>query len=213
MGAPFSFPNVWHTVSYFSSFILFIPGLMLITSITNEYTFKTIRQNIIDGWSRLQFIQVKIALVIILSVISTIFVFLTAFVFGSFSPDHFSFLKIEFIGYYLIQAVSYSMVALLISLIVKRSGLAIGIFFIYSAIIENMLGAFLNYNTRNMTSFKGLGDYLPLNTTDNLIPFPFFRNVIKFGTQPSLYVLLALSVIYLGLYYYFSVRKFQTDDL
>ncbi len=213
MGTPFSFPNVWHTVSYLSGFLLFIPGLMIITSITNEYSYKTTRQNIIDGWSRLQFIQVKIALVVILSILSTFFVLLTALLFGAISGEPFSLLKIEFIGYYFIQAVSYSMVALLLSLLIKRSGLAIGIFFIYSVIIENMLGAFLNYNTRNMTTLKGLGDYLPLNSTDNLIPFPFFRNVVRFGTEPSLYVLLSLSLVYLALYYFFSVRKFQTDDL
>jgi hypothetical protein len=213
LGAPFSFPNVWHTVSYMSSFLLFIPGLMIITSVTNEYSFKTTRQNIIDGWSRQQFIHVKIALVILLSVIATIFVFLTALLFGIISGDPFSLIKIEFVGYFFIQSVSYSMVALLLSVLIKRSGLAIGIFFIYSVIIEQGLGAFLNYKTMNLTTFKGLGDYLPLNTTDNLIPFPFFRKIVKFGTEPSLYVLLTLSAIYLGLYYYFTTRKFQNDDL
>src|SRR5436853_6792779 len=82
LGAPFDFPNVWHTVSYFSSFLLFIPGLMIITLVTNEYSYKTTRQNIIDGWSRLQFIQVKIALVVMLALVSAIFVFLTALLFG-----------------------------------------------------------------------------------------------------------------------------------
>jgi hypothetical protein len=213
LGAPFSFPNVWHTVSYISSFLLFIPGLMIITSVTNEYSFKTTRQNIIDGWSRQQFIQVKIALVVILAAIATIFVFLTALLFGLISGDPFTLEKIEFIGYFFIQAVSYSMVALLMSVLIKRSGLAIGVFFIYSVIIEQGLGAFLNYKTMGLTTFKGLGDYLPLNTTDNLIPFPFFRKFVKFGTEPSIIVLLCLSAIYLALYYYFTTRKFQNDDL
>lgn len=173
MGAPFSFPNVWHTASYLSSFLLFIPGLMMITSIANEYTYRTTRQNVIDGWSRLQFIQVKIAMVVILSFFSTVIVFLTALLFGTLSGDAFSFLKIEFIVYYFIQAVSYTMAALVLSLIIKRSGLAIGVFFLYSLIIENMLGAFLNYSSGKINISSGPGDYLPLNSTDNLIPFPF----------------------------------------
>ena len=139
MGSPFGFPNVWQTVSYISSFLLFIPGLMIITSITNEYNYKTTRQNIIDGWSRVQFIHVKIFLVIILSLISTVFVLLTALFFGLISGEAFSFLKIEFIGYYFIQAVSYSMVALLFGLLIKRSGFAIGLFFLYSLIVEKIL--------------------------------------------------------------------------
>jgi len=213
LGAPFSFPNVWHTVSYFSSFLLFIPGLMIITSITNEFNYKTTRQNIIDGWSRHQFIGVKIALVVSLSLIAAFFVFLTALIFGFISGDAFSLLKIEFIGYYFIQALSYSMVALLFGLIIKRPGLAIGVFFLYSFIIENMVGAFLSWYSRNNQTMTGLGDYLPLNTADSLIPFPFFRNVIRFGTQPSIYVLLGLSAAYLALYYFIATKKFQRDDL
>ena len=213
IGTPFSFPNVWHTVTYFSSFLLFIPGLMIITSITNEYTYKTHRQNIIDGWSRAQFIHVKIALVVIISLFSTIFVFLTAMLYGMLAGGGFSFEKLEFIGYYFVQALSYSMLALLLSILIKRSGLSIGLFFLYSFIIENILGALLNHMGGSMQAANGLGDYLPLNTTDNLIPFPFFRNIVKFGTQPSIYLLLALSAVYLFLYYYFSVRRFKTQDL
>src|SRR5665811_360052 len=120
-GSPFSFPNVWHTVTYLSSFLLFIPGLMIITSITNEYSYKTHRQNIIDGWSRLQFIHVKIALVVIISFLSTVFVFLTSLLYGSLAGSTFSFDKIEFIGYYFIQALSYSMLALLLSCLLYTS--------------------------------------------------------------------------------------------
>ncbi len=87
VGTPFSFPYVWHTVSYFSSFLLVIPGLMIITSITNEFTYKTSRQNIIDGWSRSDFIKVKMALVLILAAISTVIVFITSIIFGLVSSS------------------------------------------------------------------------------------------------------------------------------
>lgn len=212
IGSPFDFPNVWHTVSWFSSFLLFIPGLMIITSITNEYTYKTHRQNIIDGWSRHQFSHIKIVLIIIISIFSTIFVFLTSILFGLLSGSAFSFDKIEYIGFYFIQSLSYCMLALLLSILIKRSGLAIGLFFLYSFIIENILGAILN-NMGGVRTNDGPGDYLPLNTVDNLIPFPFFRNLVKFGEPPSLYVLLGLSAVYLFLYYYISVRRFQMQDL
>lgn len=213
MGSPFAFPLVWHTVSYFSSFLLFIPGLMIITSLSNEFTFRTHRQNIIDGWSRSQFIHVKILLVVILSLLSTLVVFITSVIFGMMSSVQFSFKDIQYVGYFFIQSLSYCMVALLFSVLIKRSGFAIGIFFIYSYILENAIGAFLNYGISSKWSRNGPGDYLPLNTTDNLIPFPFFKGIIKFGSQPSLYVLLILSVVYLFLYYYFAVKKFTNDDL
>jgi ABC-2 type transport system permease protein len=212
IGKPYDFPSVWHTVSYFSSFLLFIPGLMIITSITNEYSFKTHRQNIIDGWSRQQFIHVKIAQILIISLVSTLFVFITASLYGISAGSTFTFEKIEFIGFFFIQALSYCMLALLLSILIKKSGLSIGIFFLYSFIIENILGVLLN-NMGGLRTNNGPGDYLPLNTVDNLIPFPFLRNVIRFGEPPSLYVLLGLGTVYLLLYYFLSVRKFKTQDL
>jgi len=204
IGKPYDFPAVWHTVSYFSSFLLFIPGLMIITSITNEYTFKTHRQNIIDGWSRQQFIKVKIMQIFIISVISTLVVFITAALYGIFAGSDFSFENIEYIGYFFAQALSYCMFALLLSVFIKRSGLSIGLFFLYSFIIENILGALLN-NMGGVRTLNGPGDYLPLNTVDDLIPFPFFRNFIHIGEPPSRYVLLGLAAVYLAIYYFLSV--------
>src|SRR5262245_43760958 len=55
---PYSFPTVWQMTAYVSSFLLFIPGLLMIISVTNEYSYKTHRQNVIDGWNRRQFIAV-----------------------------------------------------------------------------------------------------------------------------------------------------------
>ncbi len=73
------------------------------------------------------------------------------------------------------------------------------------------MGAILN-NTGGNSGINGPGDYLPLNSVDNLIPFPFFKGLVP-GTQPSIYVLFALSAVFLFLYYYVSVRKFNTQDL
>lgn len=212
IGSPFDFPNVWHTVTYFSSFLLFMPGLMIITSITNEYSFKTHRQNIIDGWSRSEFINIKIVLIVIISLLATLFVFLTSVFYGLLAGSTFSFEKIQFIGFYFIQALSYCMFALLIGVLIKRSGLSIGLFFLYCFIIENFLGAILN-NMGGVKSISGPGDFLPLNSVDNLIPFPFFRNIVQLGSLPSMYILLSLSAVYLGLYYFACVKRFNKQDL
>ena len=60
-GNPFTFPEAWHTVAYFSS-------LICIYSCCDDHhvhyvmniRFKTHRQNIIDGWSRNQFMSSKL---------------------------------------------------------------------------------------------------------------------------------------------------------
>jgi len=101
--SPYQFPDTWQTTAFFSSFLLFMPGLLMIISITNEFSFKTHRQNIIDGWSRTEFILVKLMLVFIIAFISTIAVFITAFLFGIAIDGitHFSAAHIEYLFYFL----------------------------------------------------------------------------------------------------------------
>jgi len=43
------FPDVWQNLTYIYVFLKFFLAIIVIISITNEYTYKTIRQNIIDG--------------------------------------------------------------------------------------------------------------------------------------------------------------------
>jgi ABC-2 type transport system permease protein len=209
IGRPFDFPDIWHVVSFTSSFLMFMLGLLVIISFTNEYSYKTHRQNIIDGWSRKEFILVKSAITVIVSLVASIAVFITALLFGLIeNPASFTFQKIEFIGYFFIQALSYSSLALLFSLIFKRSGITIGVYFLYTLILENMLATFLNRYTDNV------GRYMPLETTDNLIRVPVFKVIIgQFTASYNTTALLIMSLVYLSLYYFISFKKFQSDDL
>ena len=206
---PFQFPDVWQTVTYLSGFLLFIPGLLMIISVTNEYSYKTHRQNIIDGLSRTQFIMVKILLTFIIALASTIVVFLTALAFGLYEGVvAFTFEKIEYVAYFFIQALTYSAIALLFGVLFKRSGIAIGVFFLFVTVLERMLSALTSHY------ISGAGDFFPIRASANLIPFPFFRNLInKMIETPSAMYLLIASAIYLFVYYFISKRKFETDDL
>lgn len=208
-GPPFQFPEVWHSVTYISSFLLFIPGLLLIISITNEFSFKTHRQNIIDGLSRTQFILVKMFLAVILSAISTLVVFITAFLFGiTESGAAVSFAQTTYLGYFFLQALSYCGAAIVFALLFRRSGISIGVFFLYSVVLENMLAGLLNHYANNT------GYYLPLESSDSLIPFPFFRNITsQILHKPDVTYLLLAVIVYLLFYFFFSKRKFETADL
>lgn len=207
---PYGFPTVWQTAANVSSYILFIPGLILIILVCNEFSYKTHRQNIIDGWNRTTFVTNKILLAFILSIISTIMVVITAVIFGMVSEgESFSFENAHYILFFFLEAFSYMMVAVLISFLLKRGGLAIGIYFLYTVILENTLAWFMNFKV-NFT-----GRYLPLESTDMLTPFP---NVQRLGKQltgptPNIPLLTILALAYLSLYIFFSIRKFKTDDL
>lgn len=206
--APYQFPYVWQTISYFSSFLTVMPGLILIIMLTNEFAFKTHRQNVIDGLSRMQFISVKMMMAVCIALISSVVVFLAALIFGLTNGSDLSFENIGYIVHFFLQTLSYLAVALIISLIARRSGISIGIFFLYMLIFDELIAALLK-------KYVGqIGYYLPLETNDVLISFPFMRNAQnQFVTRPEIIYLVVASLIYLVLYFLFARRRFKTVDL
>jgi len=205
---PYFFPTVWQMTSYVSSFLLFLPGLLMIISITNEYSYKTHRQNIIDGWSRKDFISVKLVLAVIVALISMLMVFITALFFGYSSGSSFDYEKIYYLGYFFIQTLSYTMVALLFSILFKRGALAIGVFFLYSLVLENLIAKPISHY------FNDAGRFFPLESTDTLIPLPVFVNVQRqMSAAPNYTLFLIVAIVYLILYAILAVKKFESDDL
>jgi ABC-2 type transport system permease protein len=210
IGAPFSFPEVWQNVSYISGFLLFLPGILMITIITNEYSFRTHRQNIIDGITRSQFIKVKYLVLLLLSVVFTLAVFICALLFGLLNGASISFTKVYYIGYFFLQCITYSSIALLFGFLFKKTGLAIGLFFVYAIVLERMLSGIANMGTGSLY----LGNYLPLTSADRLITFPFAKELSKeFMAALNLPLLLAAVTAYLVFYYFFILTRFRKQDL
>lgn len=207
IGNPFQFPYVWGTVSYFSSFMLIIPGLIMILIMSNEFSFRTHRQNIIDGLSRNQFISTKIVLVILFAVGLTILVFLTACIFGFFEGgSSFSLLRSEYIFYFFIQSIIYISVAMVFVLLLKRSGVSIGLYFLYAFVLENMFSGIINHLV------KPLGYFLPLDSADKLIPIPI-GGLNEALNYPNEVYLLLTAVVWISLCLWFCRNKFVKDDL
>ncbi len=219
-GAPFGFDMVWTTVSYYSSYFLMLPALLIVILITNEFNYKTHRQNIIDGMSRFEFLKVKISMALIFALVSALVVILTALIFGFASGTSFSLAGFENVGYFLLKAFTYNMVAIIIALITKRSGVAIAIFFIYT-IFENGVSLFLFFwavHLKKEQNFDwgNLGNYLPMNASDGLLTAPFeqFSGMAK-SILPSNFnsEVLAMALMYLVLFYFWSRRKMLRSDL
>lgn len=206
---PFRFPDVWQTVSYISSFLLFFPGLIIIILMTNEFSYKTHRQNIIDGVSRRQFISAKIAMALLIAVVSTIIVFLVALFFGFREGSaSLSITNLQYILYFFIQALSYTLVALLFAVLFRRSGISIGVYFLYSVVLEEALAKLIRYYIGDISHF------LPLESTDNLITFPVFKNVVQQVVKtPEVGPLLIASAVYIALYIFICEWRFRESDL
>lgn len=218
--SPYSFDNTWQSTSYTTGYILLLPALLLIMLLTNEYTYKTHRQNIIDGLSRQQFIGVKIAMSLIFAIVSTLLVFITALAFGFGSGTSFSFSGIENVGYFFLKALSYNLIAVLISVLVKRTGFATGIFFIYLG-AENLVSQLLNVLSIRLKAMEkvdigNIGDYLPMNAADALLGFPdnAFKTMSK-TIMPTDYtgIVLVLALGYILIFYFWATKKFVNSDL
>src|SRR3954464_5252229 len=52
---PYELPGTYQMVTYSNSYFLLALGILMILLLTNEYNFRTSRQNVIDGLSRSQF--------------------------------------------------------------------------------------------------------------------------------------------------------------
>lgn len=208
LGRPFGFPSVWQTVTYLSSYLLFIPGLLIIMLTANEFTYKTHRQAVIDGQSRMQFIGAKIGLVFVAGIVITLLAGVMAWLFGLDGPASFSMRGVGYLGYFFLQAITYMSVALVLALFFRRSGVSIGIYFLYTFILKNLLALLINYKV-----YEGLGNFMPVKTADLLILAPTMigkaLNPFPAGTTQ----MLMATVAWIGLFLWLCVEKFRRIDL
>lgn len=209
LGSPYSFPKVWQTVGFMSSWLLYFPGILFIMLLTNEFNFKTHRQNIIDGWTRKEFITVKFVFAILFSAVATIFNFLVALLFGLITTgSHFSFAGIENVGYIFIQTVAYITFAMFLAVLLRKNGAAIAVFFLYGLIFEYLFTVLINVKI----GLAPVGYFLPLQVTDVMLPIPFGNKVI-YKNSPDIWIMVIASLAYISGYYFFALKKFTKEDL
>jgi len=171
VGNPFALPETYHTTAFFSSVFLFIPAILVIMLVTNEFSYRTSRQNIIDGWSRQQFLLGKFFDVIIISALVTLLFAVFSTVVGLVAttgtvPDRWSGMR--YIAYFGLQTFSQLSLAFMFGFLLRRSFIALGAFMFYFIILENTLASYASYKKWNW------GKFLPLEISDRIIPMPKF---------------------------------------
>lgn len=215
LGRPFSFPLIWQTSGWLSSLVLFIPSLLIITLTTNEFTYRTHRQNIIDGVSRFQFISVKLVGVFFLSLLTTLLVFFSVLWIGHIAAEPNETVKqfenVKQLGYFFVEALAYITLSFLLSILIKRAGLVMGLFFLYSMIGEQIMVVLLKKYAYD------IGRFLPLETSDQLIQNPFSRLIntpeaIK-KWESQLGLSLTIAIAYIVAYALFCIWYFRKKDL
>lgn len=218
--SPYSFKHVWQTVSYSSGYILILPAILLIILTTNEYSFKTHRQNIIDGLSRQEFHSVKVMLAVLFAAFATVVVVIAGLIFGFSVGGAFSLDGFDHVGYFFLKTLTYNLLAVLLSVWIRRTGFTIALYFVY-LVVENFISQLLLFLSLKIKATQkidvgNLGDYLPMNASDSLLTFP--DNPLKSMTKEAFpsdyhYVSIAFTILYIFLFYFISKRSFLKRDL
>lgn len=201
----YSFPGVWGNMTFWGSIFIMFMSVLVIILVTNEYSFRTNRQNVIDGWTRMQFYHAKVWLVVMLSLFATVYVLIVSWLFGLVISGNMSdmFTDIEKIAWFFLLSLNYMGFAMFIAIWIRRSGLAIGLFFLYSLMIEKMVQGVINY-----FSDINFGNFLPLQASDELVPFPALESLSKaVSKSPAIPVAAYIGVtIFWCLVYYFGAK-------
>ena len=83
----FNFTYIWHFNTYMAAIFKFLLLLVIVSMTSNEYSYQTLKQNLIDGLSKKEFILSKFYTVIAFALISTLFVFVISLTLGIVYSD------------------------------------------------------------------------------------------------------------------------------
>jgi ABC-2 type transport system permease protein len=206
----YHFPDVWLNLIWVSGILKVLLAIMVVISVTNEFTYRTVRQNIIDGMSRLDFILSKVATNVMLSLASVVMTFLIALVTGMIYSPSIEFdqmiTDMEFIPAYFLEIFFFMSYALMLSVLVQRSGLTI-ILLLLTPMIEGII----QINIDDYVPW--LVPFLPMQSIRELITFPFPRYALQeikdYIDVQALFVAIGWTL----LFNYVSYLKLKKSDI
>lgn len=174
----FNFPYIWHFNTFITAFFKLFLAIVIVSMMANEYSNKTIKQNLIDGLSKKEFILSKFLTVISFSLISTVFVFVVSMILGLIYSDYnelsIIFSDLEFIFAFFIKLVGFFSFCLFLGILVKRSAFALG-FLILWQVFEGFVRGMLRWKVLDGDGTDAVMGFFPLNAMFNLIKEPFTR--------------------------------------
>ncbi len=145
---------------------------------SNEYSYKTLKQNLIDGLSKKEFILSKFLTVISFSALSTVFVFIVSLILGlvysDFDELSIIFSDLEFILAFFVKLMGFFSFCLFLGILVKRSAFALGFLIIWQ-IFEGIARGLMRWKLFDGDTTDAIMGFFPLQSMFNLIKEPFTR--------------------------------------
>lgn len=165
----YQFPNIWKFFPWVASWFNLFLAIVVIVLVGNEFSFRTFRQNVIDGLSRNDLIKGKLILIFSIAVYTFLMVLLAVLIFGLINTKDISFNVIFENSYlllvYFVQAIGYMTLGLLISILFRNNGLSIIMFILYFFPIEPIIRVMFKTEARR---------FFPIKIISNLTPTPEF---------------------------------------
>jgi len=169
------FPWIWQNIAFFATlrYMLILPATVIMILVTNEFTFKTVRQNVINGMGRAEIITSKMLIILLFSVIMTLFYAIGTIILGiSNTADVTPGLilrNISFIPGFFVTMLTFLVYALFFAFLLRNTGLAIAIFTLYTFIVEPILYYFLK---SPLVFENNISPYLPVNAVLRVTEYP-----------------------------------------
>tara|TARA_R100001369_G_C3279143_1_gene161636 strand:- start:218 stop:799 length:582 start_codon:yes stop_codon:yes gene_type:complete len=192
--------------------------------IGNEYSNKTLKQNLIDGLSKKEFILSKFYTIVFFSLCATVLIGVATFLIGlyysSYTEASIIFREVEFLLAYFVKLIGFFSLCLFFGMLIKRSAFALGflvILYIFEWIV--FWGAYKAFGNAD-TAFK-VKNFMPLESMYKLIDQPAQRVVMtKFPEKGDLvydYALhwyeIAVVLGWTALFIFLSYRLLKKRDL
>ncbi len=174
----FNFPYIWHFNTWVADFLTFFLAIIVVSMVTNEYNYRTLKQNLIDGLTKKEFVLSKFYFLVVLSLLATLFVFVISLILGLTYSD-FTSSGIIFKDLYFLLAFFFKLLGLFsfimfLGFLFKKSAIALGFFFIWT-VIEGLIYALLRWQLFNEQVATGVSKFLPYASLKNLLPQPITR--------------------------------------
>ncbi len=214
------FPNIFGSAGYIGSWIVFmLMGLMGVILITVEYDYKTLRQNIITGLSRNQFLSGKLFFIGSLSFFLAVYFIFISCAIGFFHTETIYLSRVlEGIPYFLLfflQSFAYLLVGFMIGLFVKRTGLSLMLYFAYAMFIENILRHVIHKQILGNESVN----FYPFNAFEDLLPIPIPKLLGEMVETSGFSLIMdrplavIISLIYISIFIFLLFFRMKKVDL
>lgn len=174
----FNFPYIWHLNTFIAALGKMFLAVVIVSMMANEYTYGTLKQNLIDGLSKEEFIKSKFLMVFAFSLASTVFVFLMSLMLGygfsSYDEVSIVFSELEYVVGFFLKLTAFFSFCLFVGILIKRSAFALGFVAVWY-LLEKLAQLLTGITTDVFDSEYTWVQFLPMESMSNLLWEPMSR--------------------------------------